>query len=78
MAKTVMGNVSFQWRTAKAALSPVVVALSLMTLAAALPAVLLVMKQDHHEPVPYLVIDIAGEPERFSPLRPNGRLPTSP
>lgn len=75
MAKTAIRHVSFQIKSLKAAVSPVTAALSLMVMAAALPLLLITGREPTVETVPYLVIDIDGEAERYAPLEVDRSLP---
>ncbi|MEO1658230.1 MAG: hypothetical protein AAFR65_10935 [Pseudomonadota bacterium] len=75
MAKTAMRHVSFQIKTLKAAVSPVAAALALMVMAAALPLLLISGREPVVEAIPYLVIEIDGEAERYAPLSVDRSLP---
>ncbi|MEM7741846.1 MAG: hypothetical protein AAF225_13720 [Pseudomonadota bacterium] len=75
MAKTELRHVSFQIKTLKAAVSPIAAALALMVMAAALPLLLISEREPTVETVPYLVIDIDGEVDRYAPIERDRSLP---
>ncbi|MEM0930034.1 MAG: hypothetical protein AAGI89_12180 [Pseudomonadota bacterium] len=75
MAKTAMRHVSFQIKTLKAAISPIAAALALMVMAAALPLLLITGREPTVETIPYIVIDIDGEAERYAPIEADRSLP---